>query len=69
MAVEFKKSFVSQFKYNDLTPGTSWAEQFIRWARLDNYPDEDVKEFVKKLRAERMRSKAMELVRGVTVPD
>lgn len=69
MAVEFKKSFVSQFHYNDLTPNISWGTQFITWAGLESFPDEDVKEFVKKLKAERMKSKAIELVRSHTVPD
>lgn len=69
MAVEFTKSFVSQFQYNDLTPHISWGTQFITWAGLDKHPDQPVKDFVKKLKAERMKSKAIELVRSVTVPD
>jgi hypothetical protein len=66
--VEFTKSFVAGFKYNDLTPHISWGKQFVAWAKLDSSPDEDVRTFATKLKSQVLRQKAIELVRSHTVP-
>ncbi len=67
--VEFKKSFVAGFKYNELTPHISWGKQFIAWAKLDKSEDEKTKEFVSKLSNTVIRQKQIELVKNHTVPD
>lgn len=66
--VEFKKSFVAEFKYNELTPHISWGKQFASWAKLDSSSDEEVRAFATKLKSQIVRQKAIELVRSHTVP-
>ena len=66
---EFKKSFVSGFKYNDLTPHIPWGRQFVNWSRIDSHVDEEMRVFAKKLAGTVLRQKAIELVRSHTVPD
>lgn len=67
--VEFTKSFVSGFRYNEMTPQVSWGIQFSNYAGLRNHESPDVREFDAKLRGTVLRQKAIELVKNHTVPD
>jgi len=66
--VEFKKSFVAGFKYNELTPQVPWGRQFVNWSKIDKSEDEEMKAFAKQLGSTISRQKAIELVRSQTVP-
>mgnify|MGYP000620803675 CR=1 FL=1 len=69
MAVEFKKSDVANFRYNELTPHISWGKQFVAWSKIDKSENEELKAFASKLSSTVIRQKAIELVRTHTVPD
>lgn len=68
MAVEFKKSDVANFRYNELQPQLSWGKQFVAWFKLDKSEDEQVRAFASKLSTTVIKQKAIELVRSHTVP-